>query len=251
LANKTFDVFLSHNSRDKPAVIEIAEALRDQRGLQVWLDAWDLQPGRPWQDGLEAVIKTVRSAAIFIGKDGLGPWEIPEMRACLNEMVRRQVPVIPVLLPGAPKSPEIPIFLAQNTWVDLRHGITEEGLDSLQWGITDKKPASRPPAPPRSSSPTAPRRHNLPFPSLGDLFKGRDAELRTLSDGPATAITQAQTLFGLGGIGKTRLAVERSAPTWRSSLAPASSICRNARRPPKRAPWRPSWAGCKSTTGGW
>ena len=209
MADETFDVFLSHNSRDKPAVIEIAEALRDKRGLKVWLDAWDLQPGRPWQDGLEAVIKTVRSAAIFIGKDGLGPWEIPEMRACLNEMVRRKAPVIPVLLPGAPKSPEIPIFLAQNTWVDLRSGVTEEGFDRLQWGITGKKPELRRPSP----HPTAPRRHNLPFPSLGDLFKGRDAELRTLSDGPATAIIQAQTLFGLGGIGKTRLAVEHA---WRS-----------------------------------
>jgi tetratricopeptide (TPR) repeat protein len=209
LADKTFDVFLSHNSLDKPAVMEIAVTLRDERNLDVWLDAWDLQPGRPWQDGLEAVIKTARSAAIFVGKDGLGPWEIPEMRACLNEMVRRKVPVIPVLLPGAPKSPEIPVFLAQNTWVDLRHGITEEGLDSLQWGITDKKPISRP-AQRQPSSPTPPRRHNLPFASLGDLFKGRDAELRTLSDGPATAITQAQTLFGLGGIGKTRLAVEHA-----------------------------------------
>ncbi len=68
-------------------------------------------------------------------------------------------------------------------------------------------------ASPTVPRPTAPRRHNLPFPSLGDLFKGRDAELRTLSDGPATAITQAQTLFGLGGIGKTRLAVEHA---WRS-----------------------------------
>jgi tetratricopeptide (TPR) repeat protein len=212
LADDSFDVFLSHNSRDKPAVIQIAEALRDSRGLKVWLDAWELPPGRPWQDELETIIRTVRSAAILVGKDGLGPWEMPEMRACLVQMVSRKLPVIPVLLPDAPKSPDLPLFLAQNTWVDLRGGLSEEGLDRLQWGITGKKPDSRP-AQPRPSNPTAPRRHNLPFPSLGDLFKGRDAELRTLSDSPATAITQAQTLFGLGGIGKTRLAVEHA---WRS-----------------------------------
>src|SRR5262249_46522538 len=82
-----FDVFLSHNSKDKPAVRQIAEALRDRRGLEVWLDEWELPPGVPWQDELENIIRTVRSSAVLVGKDGLGPWEIPEMRACLSEMV--------------------------------------------------------------------------------------------------------------------------------------------------------------------
>src|SRR4051812_35091110 len=33
-----FDVFLSHNSRDKPAVLQLADQLR-QAGLRPWLDA--------------------------------------------------------------------------------------------------------------------------------------------------------------------------------------------------------------------
>jgi hypothetical protein len=36
-----FDVFLSHNSKDKPRVRKLAVALRD-RGLRVWLDEWVL-----------------------------------------------------------------------------------------------------------------------------------------------------------------------------------------------------------------
>ena len=39
-----FDVFLSHNSADKPVVKELAERLRDD-GLRVWLDDWVIQPG--------------------------------------------------------------------------------------------------------------------------------------------------------------------------------------------------------------
>jgi tetratricopeptide (TPR) repeat protein len=53
----------------------------------------------------------------------------------------------------------------------------------------------------------------LPYPSLGPLFKGRGAFLHRLhesltrADGTTTAIV-SQALYGLGGIGKTRAAVE-------------------------------------------
>jgi nucleotide-binding universal stress UspA family protein len=132
-------VFLSHNSRDKPTVRQLAEALK-ARGLRVWLDEWELIPGRPWQEALEEMIKTAKCAAVLLGKDGLGPWEIPEMRGCLSEFVKRNMPVIPVLLPGASTQPDLPLFLQQFTWVDLREGLTDQGLDRLQWGITGKKP---------------------------------------------------------------------------------------------------------------
>src|SRR4051812_1602398 len=136
---KSFDVFLSHNSKDKPAVRELAEALRD-RELNVWLDEWELIPGQPWQEAIEEVIQTTRSAAVLVGKDGLGPWHDSEMRGCLAEFVSRKIPVIPVLLPDAPSEPKLPFFLRRFTWVDLRGELTQEGLDRLQWGITGKRP---------------------------------------------------------------------------------------------------------------
>ncbi len=139
-----FDVFLSHNSRDKPAVRQLGEALK-RRGLRVWLDEWELVPGRPWQEALEEIIETTRAAAVLVGKDGLGPWQEPEMRGCITEFVNRKLPVIPVLLPGAPGKPELPLFLKQFTWVDLREGITEKGLDRLVWGITGQKPVAAAP----------------------------------------------------------------------------------------------------------
>jgi hypothetical protein len=137
-ADGTFDVFLSHSSQDKPTVRLLAQAL-SARGIAVWLDEEQLQPGRPWQDALETIIQTTRTAAVLIGKDGLGPWEEPEMRSCLSQFVKRGLSVIPVLLPDAPAKPELPLFLQEFTWVDLRGGLTDEGLDKLQWGITGKK----------------------------------------------------------------------------------------------------------------
>ena len=135
---KKFDVFLSHNSRDKPAVLQLAEALRAS-GIRVWLDAWELVPGQPWQEAIEEVIERTKAAVVLVGRDGLGPWEIPEMRGCLQEYVRRRLPVIPVLMPGTSSKIDLPLFLRSFTWVDLRSGVNKEGLNRLIWGITGKK----------------------------------------------------------------------------------------------------------------
>jgi tetratricopeptide (TPR) repeat protein len=210
LPDETFDVFLSHNSKDKPVVRQIAEALKE-RGLRVWLDEWELIPGRRWLPELEKAIETAKTATVMVGESGFGPWEQPEYEGALSEFVDRGLPVIPVLLPGAPEKPKLPLFLRGFTWVDLRGGVTKDGLDRLVWGIQGEKRDKG-----QGPSPVArfgPRLHNLPFSSLGDLLKGRDEELRKLQDGAATAITQAETIHGLGGIGKTQLAVEHA---WRS-----------------------------------
>jgi hypothetical protein len=135
--HREYDVFLSHNSKDKQAVRRLAKGVRE-RGFKVWLDETELIPGRPWQESLEQIIGSVRTAAILIGKDGLGPWEIPEMRGCLLQFVERHMPVIPVLLPGVSKAPELPLFLKEFMWVDLRRGLTKAGIERLGQGIRGK-----------------------------------------------------------------------------------------------------------------
>jgi len=68
-----FDVFLSHNSQDKPRVRELARLL-DDRGIRVWLDEDQLIPGESWLPSLEKGIKGSTTGAVLVGKDGLGPW---------------------------------------------------------------------------------------------------------------------------------------------------------------------------------
>ena len=144
-----YDVFLSHNSCDKPAVAQLKQLLCE-RGLDSWLDRDELRPGLNWQRELAKAIQQSRSVAVLIGADGIGPWEDEEMQAALNLAVQRQkqqpddpFPVIPVLLPGCPDKPDIDLFLANRTWVDLRDGFTDEPLDRLVYGITGKKPVRR------------------------------------------------------------------------------------------------------------
>lgn len=137
-----FDVFLSHNGKDKPAVRALVAQLSEHE-IEVWLDEDQLIPGRPWQPLLEKGIKESVAGAVLVGADGLGPWEDEEMQALLNLAVKQKKAVIPVLLPGAPEKPDLPAFLSNRTWVDLRAGFRKEGIDKLIWGITGKKRGSR------------------------------------------------------------------------------------------------------------
>ena len=132
--NIEFDVFLSYNSEDLSTVKELSKKLK-KRGLKVWLDKDEVVPGDRWQDELEKIIQTTKTAAVIVGKKGIGPWEKLEWQSILSENVDRGLRVIPVLLPEASSQPIIPIFLKAINWVDFRGGITEEKLILLEKGI--------------------------------------------------------------------------------------------------------------------
>jgi formylglycine-generating enzyme required for sulfatase activity len=134
-----FDVFLCHNSQDKPAVRAIAEELV-ARGLRPWLDEWELRPGMSWQKALETQIKSIQAAAVFVGPSGMGPWQNMEQAAFLREFNKRDCPVIPVILKGCLDEPELPPFLEGMTWADFRK-TQPAPIEQLIWGITAKRPS--------------------------------------------------------------------------------------------------------------
>ena len=91
-------------------------------------------------------------------------------------------------------------------------------IDRYYFNRGEKRPVVVTPLPPTPPPPPMAAAHapsNLPFPSLGPLFKGRDAMLAqlraTLAQSRNAAVT-GRALHGLGGVGKTRLAVEYA---WR------------------------------------
>ena len=132
-----FDVFLCHNSKDKPAVKKIGEELK-RRGILPWLDEWELVPGFPWQRELEKQIEKVKSGAVFVGQNGIGPWENMEQEAFLRQFVKRGCPVIPVILSDCQQEPKLPVFLESMTWVDFRKS-DPDPMEQLIWGITGKR----------------------------------------------------------------------------------------------------------------
>ena len=137
--HQNFDVFLSHNSKDKPSVKILKEKLLEA-GLSCWLDVDELVPGGNWQNDIGQAITNSSAVAVCFGPVGIGPWENEEIQAAINLAVTKKKCVIPVILPDAPQEPDVPPFLVIRTWVDLRGGFSEEGLNKLIWGITGRKP---------------------------------------------------------------------------------------------------------------
>jgi len=160
---KEFDVFLCYNAKDKSAVKKIGEQLK-QRGILPWLDEWELRPGLPWQRSLEQQIGQIKSAAVFVGESGIGPWQQLEVEAYLRQFVKRGCPVIPVLLSYAHAEPQLPVFIEGMTWVDFRlHD--PDPMEQLIWGIVGVRPGSNETpinAPARLKTP---EQANIPLPA--------------------------------------------------------------------------------------
>ena len=134
---RRFDVFLCHNSVDKPFVRRLNEKLK-ARNILPWLDEEQIRPGTDWMDSLEEQIFEIRSAAVVVGGDGVGPWQSLEVKALLRKFVKKGSPVIPVILDNCEREPDIPSFLEGFHRVDFRLS-SPDPLEQLIWGITGKR----------------------------------------------------------------------------------------------------------------
>jgi len=216
-----FDVFLSHDSRDKAAVEAIANRLRDS-GVEPFLDKWHLIPGEKWQPALEKALEASKTVAVFIGPSGISPWHHEEMRAALFTAVRTrdEYRVIPVLLPGADEK-AFTGFLQQRTWVDFRSGLDKE--EPFQRLLTGVKGVAR-----ASESGTLP---DEPAPYRGlfkferehaDRFFGREREVEVVLQKLERSSFVA--IVGASGAGKSSLVLAGILPRLERLKSWASPI---------------------------
>ncbi len=131
-----FDIFLSHNSKEKESVRKIKRDLCDL-GLKSWLDSDEMPPGTKWAKALEEGLRNSRNVAIIIGQEGVGDWQQLEMETAIDQQVKGGGKVIPLLLPGAPDISELPVFLRNFIVADFRKGLDNPvELKRLHWAIT-------------------------------------------------------------------------------------------------------------------
>ena len=122
-----YDVFLSHNSKDKPWVRKLAEKLR-AAGLRVWFDEWVLRPGDDIYLSIERGLKAARAQVLCLSPAALGSeWVTLERGTVLfRDPANAGRRFIPLLLADC----DLPDVLRRYKFVDYRRR-TKAAFDEL------------------------------------------------------------------------------------------------------------------------
>jgi hypothetical protein len=69
-----------------------------------------------------------------------------EIRSYVEAWSKREARMIPLILPGVEKPPELPLFVRQTLWVDMRswQNKDDDGLYRLVCGILSRAPGDSP-----------------------------------------------------------------------------------------------------------
>ena len=98
---KPFDVFLSHNSRDKPWAVKLKTAL-EARGLKVWLDKDEIRPGDLFGEALEQGIAQSANVALIVSPEAAtSGWVKEEFNRALTLAIGGDIRLLPVILHDA------------------------------------------------------------------------------------------------------------------------------------------------------
>ncbi|MEH2407984.1 GUN4 domain-containing protein [Nostoc sp.] len=145
-----FDVFLAHNSLDKPEVRAIAEELK-RHNLKPWLDEDQILGGDRILQAIFHGILQSKAGALFISLNGLGNFqESIELDTVIQSFLEKHKSqnfrVIPVLLPGISDVPDTLWYLRQWRWIKFTHLNDEAALQDLIRSIRGRKPNAQEPS---------------------------------------------------------------------------------------------------------
>jgi WD40 repeat protein len=136
MPNEKFDLFISHNSKDKDAIDAIAKRLSDEYDIHPWLDKWSLVAATNWAPAIEKALQNCGACAVVLGENGWGPHHLGEAQLALKR--KREFPdfrVIPILLPGASAENMRVVgdFFQQVHRVELKAGANEDEAFQRLW----------------------------------------------------------------------------------------------------------------------
>lgn len=215
----TKDFFISYNKADRTWAEWIAWQL-EAHGYTTIIQAWDFGAGSNFILGMQQAASTTRCTIAVLSPDYLTSlYTQPEWAAAfVQDPTGQQRTLLPVRV----RLCELRGLFASIVYlnlIDLDEAAATARLLAAVRG-TRAKPSSAPSYPGQTLQPTtpAPRFPNsfppiwhVPYPQ-NPLFTGREDTLtalyEALTSSRAAALTQPRALSGLGGIGKTQLAIE-------------------------------------------
>jgi WD40 repeat protein len=118
-----YDVFISHSSKDKPIVRELANRLKAD-GFKVWLDEWEIKPGDSIGLKIQRGLEKSRILLLCMSANAFGSdWATLEWHTVLfRDPTNRKRRFIPLRLDDS----TIPDMIGQFAYVDWRHNTAEQ-----------------------------------------------------------------------------------------------------------------------------
>ncbi len=193
--------------------LEMHLSLLKRQGIVfIWHDR-QILPGTDWAKAIDAHLETASLILLLISSDFLasGYTDSIEMKRALQRHEANEARVIPILLRPVDWQGALFAHLQAlptdakpiTSWIDPDSAFADVAVGIRQ--AIESLPSA-------SASRTAlPRIWNIPYPR-NPFFTGREEVLIRLADalkaGQSAALSQPQAISGLGGIGKTQIAIE-------------------------------------------
>jgi WD40 repeat protein len=195
------DVFVSFRSTDRNIAGTIARGLA-ARGLDVWYDESDIYPGDKWKERIVDGLRTVCAVIVLVGASGITKVQEYEVGLVLDRAANEpDLPVIPIVLPGAVKTGATWDALASRSFVELNGAVTDPMLDRLADSVRGVRSVTLDPPVPHVRDPYPGLRSFEP--NEADLFFGRDDDIAHLID--LCSKPGLVSVIGPSGLGKSSL----------------------------------------------
>ena len=205
-----YDVFLSYNSLEKEAALQLAGRLQEE-GFRVFLDDQVLVPGASLPREIPAILRESRSCVVLLGPSGVSNWQREEIDIAVHREIENPSSYrVIVLLLGGANLMDLPASLHHRLRVGFSAGFSDPvAFRRLVDGIHGRSSY----APGSPDAPVSLLYHSM-APPMGDFVLRRELELavealtRASVEESRGKVTVALTtaLRGAGGFGKTALA---------------------------------------------
>ncbi len=140
----SYDVFLSHSSRDNEVVRPLAERLLAD-GVRVWLDDWEIQPGDSISADIEEGLEQSRVLVLCMSANAFGS-DWPQLEAAtfrFRDPLNKDRRFIPLRLDAAPAKGSLAQFLHIDWRPEVREREYGKLLEACRQPKTDVTPEQR------------------------------------------------------------------------------------------------------------